>query len=266
MIRLLPTLVLIVIVQSQEFQKEADPELNCIRNERARKNDRVLMSYNGLLGDGKSFDKGLADFTLGQKKVIAGWEKGFSGQCAGEKITMIIPPELGYGNSTADKVPANSTLYFLTSLQAVVRTTKEPLGGDCSEGEKARPGQDVSFKINGRVASPEGVGKSFIDKPSFEFRFGKKTSVNFVRGLEKVLTGACIGEKLMVMMGPELAYQEKGNKNYQNGRSFEAVPPNASLVLEIEILKVRNKKPDDSGLVLGFLDKISSGNLGSFSG
>ena len=29
----------------------------------------------------------------------------------------------------------------------VVRVTKEVLGGDCNEGQKARPGQDVTMRI-----------------------------------------------------------------------------------------------------------------------
>jgi len=109
------------------------------------------------------------------------------------------------------------------------------------------------------VSTRDGRGKTFINKPSYEFRFGKPTSVNFQRGLEKALTGACVEEKLDLMLGPQLAYQEKGNR-------AGTVPPNASVVVNVEILRVRNKKPEDSGLVLGFLDKISSGNLGSFAG
>jgi FKBP-type peptidyl-prolyl cis-trans isomerase 2 len=36
--------------------------------------------------------------------VIGGWEKGMEGACAGEKITLIVPPELAYGDSPSDKV------------------------------------------------------------------------------------------------------------------------------------------------------------------
>ena len=76
--------------------------------------------------------------------MIAGWEEGFTGQCAGERVTMVVPPSLGYGNQASDKVdvdddddnddgvddndneqvPANSTLYFLTTLDGIVRVTK----------------------------------------------------------------------------------------------------------------------------------------------
>ena len=79
----------------QELQKEADPALNCRREERARKGDRILLDYTGLLADGSTFDRGSADFVIGDKTVIAGFEEGMLGQCAGEKITMIVPPSLG---------------------------------------------------------------------------------------------------------------------------------------------------------------------------
>merc|ERR1711970_394825 len=244
---------------AQELQKEADNPLNCPRVERARKGDRVLIRYKGLLATGDTFDQGEADFVLGEKKVIPGWEEGFTGQCAGERITMVVPPSLGYGSQASDKVPANSTLYFLTTLDGIVRVTKAPLGGDCNEGVKARPGQDVTMRIKAKVASRDGRGKTFFDKASFEIRFGKPNAIRFVRGLELALTGACVDEKRTLFLGSNLAYGEQGKKD-------GSVKPGESVIVEVEILRVRNKKPEDSGLVLGFLDKISSGNLGSFAG
>merc|ERR1712013_510211 len=242
--KLLVTFLLVGSAMAQEFQKEADPPLNCQRAEKAKKGDRILMDYTGLLGE---------------EKVIKGWEKGMDGQCAGEKITMIVPPELGYGDKPSDKVPADSTLYFLTTLNGIVRVTKAPLGGLCNEGVKARPGQDVTMRIKARVASRDGRGKTFFDKASFEIRFGKPNAIRFVRGLELALTGACVDEKRTLFLGPNLAYGEQGKKD-------GSVKPGDSVIVEVEILRVRNKKPEDSGLVLGFLDKISSGNLGSFAG
>ena len=83
-------------VSAQEaLQKEADPALNCRRQERARVGDRILLDYTGLLADGSTFDRGSADFVIGDKTVIKGFEEGMLGQCAGEKITMIVPPSFG---------------------------------------------------------------------------------------------------------------------------------------------------------------------------
>jgi len=256
---LLTVFLLVASASAQELQKEADPPLNCRREERARRGDRILLDYTGLLADGSTFDQGSADFVIGDETVIKGLEEGMTGQCAGEKITMIVPPSLGYGDTPSDKVPAGSTLYFIITLNGIIRVTKKPFGGDCNEGQKARPGQDVTMRIKAKVAKSDGRGKTFFDKPSFEIRFGKPNAIRFVRGLEASLTGACIEEKRDLFLGPNLAYGAEGKRD-------GSVRPGESVNVNIEILRVRNKKPEDSGLVLGFLDKISSGNLGSFAG
>merc|ERR1711962_327429 len=162
------------LVTGQEFQKEANPPLNCNKKEQAKTGDRVLIRYEGRLASGETFDKGEADFVIGENKVIAG----------GENVVMIVPPSLGYGLEGSDKVPANSTLYFLTSLDGIVRVTKPLVGGDCNEGVKARPNQDVTLRIKARVSQPDGRGKIFFDKPSFELRFGKPNAKTLVVGIE----------------------------------------------------------------------------------
>ena len=86
---------LLLGVVTQELQKEADPALNCRQQERAKVGDRIIMDYTGLLDDGSTFDRGSADFVIGDKTVIRGLEEGMLDQCAGEKITMIVPPSLG---------------------------------------------------------------------------------------------------------------------------------------------------------------------------
>jgi hypothetical protein len=59
-------------------------------------------------------------------------------------------------------------------------------------------------------------------------------------------SGACKGEKRTVFVPAELAYGEKGVENL--------VPPNASLILEIEILTYQDR-------VIGFLERFSSGTF-----
>ena len=91
----LSVIFLVASAAAQELQKEADPPLNCRRQERARRGDRILLDYTGLLADGTTFDQGSADFVIGDETVIKGLEDGMLDQCAGEKITMIVPPSLG---------------------------------------------------------------------------------------------------------------------------------------------------------------------------
>jgi len=254
----LATFLTLGLVTCQEFQKEANPALNCSAKQRSKPGDRVLISYRGLLSTGDQFDRGEADFVLGENKVIKGWEQGFVDQCAGESIALVVPPSLGYGLEGSDKVPANSTLYFLTTLDGIVRVTKPPRGGDCNEGVKARPGQDVTMRIKARVSQPDGRGKIFFNRASFETKFGKANPIRFLMGLEKTLTGACTEEERLLFLGPALAYGEKGKKD-------GSVPPSTPVTVEVGIVRVRNKTPD-SDIGLGFLENLASGTARISSG
>merc|ERR1712048_995321 len=89
--------------------------------------DSLTMHYTGTLGSdgkGEQFDSSVGrdpfQFTLGQGMVIQGWDEGLKDMCIGEKRTLVIPPELGYGDRGAgDAIPGGSTLHFDVELLAI---------------------------------------------------------------------------------------------------------------------------------------------------
>ncbi len=85
----------------------------------------VRVHYSGYLADGKMFDSSVErgepiEFPLGQGQVIAGWEEGITLMNVGDKLRLIIPYYLAYGEQgRAPIIPAKADLTFDVELVGV---------------------------------------------------------------------------------------------------------------------------------------------------
>lgn len=81
--------------------------------------DSVGITYVGQLLSGKKFDEQKSSIYLPVRGLIEGWKEALIGQKQGVQLRLIVPPQLGYGASGKDKVPANAALYFELTVEDV---------------------------------------------------------------------------------------------------------------------------------------------------
>ena len=65
------------------------------------------------------------EFTLGERKVVAGWESALPKLRVGDQVTLTLAPEFGYGETgDSDDIPPNATLIFKVELVGIKDRTK----------------------------------------------------------------------------------------------------------------------------------------------
>ena len=87
--------------------------------ESPKPSDTVKVHYKGTLTDGTTFDSSYdrsepIEFQLSQ--LIPAWIEAIPMLKKGGKMEIVVPPQLGYGDRPAGKIPANSTLIFEIEL------------------------------------------------------------------------------------------------------------------------------------------------------
>jgi len=256
----------VVKTQKTKFQREVENPLNCVLSEQSRNGDTISVTYKGFLADGKVFDtnegKDPIRFVLGEGRVIKGWEKGLLKTCAGEKVVMIIPPELGYGSKGAGNgvIPGGATLYFIATLEAITRKTQDgpekdengkdlrQSDGKCKEIKTVKKGDKIVMSSRVSLLSENKNGEIIpgktIDTSTDTVKVGDR---QVIKGWDDGLIGACQGEERRIIVGPSLAFGEKGIPNL--------VPSNSTVVIDVKVDSV------ERDLVFNFLNQISSGTF-----
>ncbi|KAL2815260.1 FK506-binding protein 2 [Aspergillus cavernicola] len=125
------TLALTGLSAAAELGIETTHAVECSR--KTTKGDTVQMHYRGTLAaDGSEFDASYNrgkpfKFPLGAGRVIKGWDEGLLDMCVGEKRTLTIPPEFGYGDRGVGPIPGGATLIFETELVEIEGVPKDEL-------------------------------------------------------------------------------------------------------------------------------------------
>ena len=83
--------------------------------------DTISVDYIGTLQNGQEFDNSYKrgtpfSFTVGEGKVIKGWDQGVVGMKIGGKRILVIPSDLAYGSKGYGPIPSETNLVFIVEL------------------------------------------------------------------------------------------------------------------------------------------------------
>jgi FKBP-type peptidyl-prolyl cis-trans isomerase FkpA len=98
------------------------------------------------------------------------------------------------------------------------------------EGDEAKPGDLVSVHYTGWLKNGKKFDSSLDRKEPFEFKLGAGM---VIKGWDEGVAGIKVGGKRKLMIPPDLGYGARG--------AGDAIPPNADLIFEVELLKIVKK-------------------------
>lgn len=233
----------------------------------------VKINYKGTIDEsspvgekGKEFDSAVGrEFVKGYGEVIPGLEEGLRNLCEGANVTLILPPNMGYGKRGAGAVPGGARLRFDIEVVGVSEMPFLPYGlllnqydgpTDCDDEDRIMVFDFVEIHYNGTIdeSSKTGEkGKEFEttrDRDAIhKFQIGEGI---VMPGWEKGLIGVCKGAWVHLIIPPELGYREEGLDHL--------VPPNATLHYDIHVVEVSDNPPLPPN-IFQQIDKDGSGLL-----
>ncbi len=193
------------------------------------------------LGSSREFHP--VNIKLAEGQFIKGSELGIEGMKVGEKRTIIIPDSLAYGKKGLGPVPPNSDIKVVVDLLEIkvpverwkVDTTAAFVTSSglkfipVKEGTGAKADSGKIVKVN--------YSGYFLDGRKFDSSVDRGQPIQFALGAGQVIPGWEQGIALMkeggkaeLIIPSNLAYGEKGRGE---------IPPNSTLVFDVELLEVR---------------------------
>lgn len=220
------------------------------KGEKPVQGDRLTVHYTGKLTNGTKFDSSVDrgepfSFNLGVGQVISGWDEAFALLEQGDKATITIPSEAGYGNRAVGSIPAGSTLVFDVELLEVkpkknivpynvngLGKMKLPSGLEYiilkkGEGKQAANGSQVTVHYSGYLENGTLFDSSVERDEPIQFELG---AGRVIQGWDQGIAMLTAGSQCRLIIPYQLGYGERGYP--------PVIPAKATLIFDVELLEV----------------------------
>lgn len=207
----------------------------------------VAMNYIGALyANGKVFDSSYRrgepfTLTVGQGRVIAGWDEGLVGMKQGGVRRLVIPASKAYGEDGAPPdIPANATLIFVVEAAFIgakptVSAQPAPTKVEMTElragtGEGAKAGDTISLMYVGALLDGKEFDSNWESGSAFSIELDSDPP-SVITGFNEGLRGATVGSQRQIVVPSKDAY---GAEAQGDG----VIPANSDLVFIVDIVGI----------------------------
>lgn len=212
------------------------------KGESAKTGDEVLINWKGCYVNGFEFvntytTKEPRKLNVKDKHFPAGFADALDKIKPGEKRHVVIPYTLGFGANGAAGIPPYATLVLDIEAVAVtpramaierdrkmIKIEDETVGS----GKEAKDGDTVEVHYTGSFPDGKKFDSSHDRNQPLTVTVG---SGQVIRGFDMALLGMKVGGKRKVTIPGDLAYGSRG--------AGGVIPPNATLVFELELVSVK---------------------------
>lgn len=219
--------------------------------EEAKVADYLTLHFSGYLENGEEFESShnhdqpiTIQAGMGQLP-IPGWDQGLLGMKAGGKRTLVIPPNLAFGDEGVEGlIPGGENIRMEVELISI-SSPPEPWGYNEEDVEVKESGLKYVVQEEGNGSQPEEGDNisvhyaGFLEDGSlFDSSYLRSQPFNFQVGMGQVIPGwdeglldMSVGEKRTLIIPSNLAYGENG--------AGGSIPPNATLIFDVELIEVQ---------------------------